>query len=63
MSNSTLEHEDRWDYLESLNNRFELNREFIERLDKDTPEYKKMRKLTDEIVEEIEALIGLKNQN
>lgn len=63
MNNSTLKHKDRWDRLESLNNRFEMNKKILDMLDKEGPEYKKIYKVTDEVVAEIEELIGLKSQN
>jgi hypothetical protein len=61
--NSMLESEDYWDNLESLNNRFEQNKKILDMMNTDSPEYKEIHRLTDKVVEEIEALIGLKNQN
>lgn len=61
--NSILKSEDYWDNLESLNNRFERNKKILDMMDVDSPEYKEIHKMTDKVVEEIEALIGLKNQN
>lgn len=61
--NSMLKSEDYWDNLESLNNRFERNKKILDMMDVDSPEYKEIHKMTDKVVEEIEVLIGLKNQN
>lgn len=61
--NSMLKSEDYWDNLESLNNRFERNKKILDIMDVDSPEYKEIHKMTDKVVEEIEVLIGLKNQN
>lgn len=62
-NNLLLNNEKRWDKLEALNSRFEMNKKILDVLDKDSPEYKEIHKITDKVVGEIEELMGLKSQN
>ncbi len=59
-NNLLLNDEERWDKLEALNNKFEMNKKTLDLYENDTPEYKAIHKITDKVVEEIEKLVGLK---